>query len=98
MLRSVNSIRIISETTQIWGKEFPAGMLRMVPGNSSFLCFLAGTGPFLLIRTLLAQHRAILHYKSHVLDGRDILERITAYGHDICVKAGLELSDLVPPT
>jgi hypothetical protein len=25
-----------TETTQIWGKEFPGGMFYMTPGNSSF--------------------------------------------------------------
>ena len=40
LLPSNNFHRIVSETTQIWGKEFPVGMLRMVPGNSSFFVFL----------------------------------------------------------
>ena len=37
-----------SETTQIWGKEFPVGIVRMLAGNSSFFCFLgkfAGPAP-----------------------------------------------------
>jgi hypothetical protein len=30
---------LFTETTQIWGKEFPGGMSSMVPGNSSFFVF-----------------------------------------------------------
>jgi len=30
---------LFTETTQIWGKEFPGGMFSMKPGNSSFFSF-----------------------------------------------------------
>jgi hypothetical protein len=29
----------LTETTQIWGKEFPGRMFTMMPGNSYFFCF-----------------------------------------------------------
>ena len=30
---------LFTETTQIWGKEFPGSMFSMMPGNSSFFVF-----------------------------------------------------------
>ena len=35
---------LFPETTQIWGKEFPDGMLSMLPGNSSFFLSYARGG------------------------------------------------------
>jgi hypothetical protein len=33
------STHLFTETTQIWGKEFPGSMFSMTPGNSSFFLF-----------------------------------------------------------
>jgi hypothetical protein len=42
---------LFTETTQIWGKEFPGGMFSMMPGNSYF--FISGNPDYSVVLTTL---------------------------------------------